>query len=70
MDNPLRELFIEELRDLYNAENCLTKAVPRIAQASTSHEIRSRFEHHLKLTWLHVEDFGRSSSRCTKSRRK
>jgi ferritin-like metal-binding protein YciE len=55
MDNPLRELFIEELRDLYNAENYLIKAIPRMAQASTSREIRSRFEHHLKRTWLHVE---------------
>ncbi len=55
MDNPLRELFIDELRDLYNAENYLIKAIPRMAQASTSPDIRSAFEHFLKLTWLHVE---------------
>lgn len=55
MDNPLRELFLEELRDLYNAENYLIKALPRMAQTSNSHDIHSRFEHYLKLTWLHVE---------------
>jgi ferritin-like metal-binding protein YciE len=55
MDNPLWELFIEELRDLYNAEHYLIQAIPRMAQTARSPEIRSGFEHHLKLTWLHVE---------------
>ncbi len=54
-ENTLRELFIDELRDLYDAENRLLKAIPKMAKASRSHELRSGFEHHLAQTKGHVD---------------
>jgi len=54
-ENTLRELFIDELRDLYDAENRLVKALPKMAKASTSDELRSGIEHHLEQTKGHVE---------------
>ena len=50
----LRELFIEELRDLYDAENQLTKALPKMAENSSSSELRQAFEEHLEQTRNHV----------------
>ena len=49
-DNMLRELFIDELRDLYDAENRLVKALPKMAKACNSDELRSGIEHHLEQT--------------------
>ncbi|HVN18242.1 MAG TPA: ferritin-like domain-containing protein [Dongiaceae bacterium] len=46
----LRELYIDELRDLYNAETQLTKALPKMAKASSSDELRQAFEEHLRQT--------------------
>jgi ferritin-like metal-binding protein YciE len=54
-ENTLRELFIDELRDLYDAESRLVKALPKMAKASTSDELRSGIEHHLEQTKEHVE---------------
>lgn len=54
-ENTLRELFIDELRDLYDAEARLVKAIPKMAKASNSDELRSGFEHHLEQTKEHVE---------------
>ncbi len=53
--NALKELFIDELRDLYDAENRLVKALPKMAKASTSKELRSGFEAHLEQTRGHVD---------------
>jgi ferritin-like metal-binding protein YciE len=50
----LRELYTEELRDLYNAETQLTKALPKMAKASSSTELRQAFEEHLRQTSEHV----------------
>src|SRR5215203_2784363 len=46
----LRELFIEELRDIYWAEKHLTKALPKMKKAATSEELASAFEQHLAVT--------------------
>jgi ferritin-like metal-binding protein YciE len=54
-ENTLRELFIDELRDLFDAENRLVKAIPKMAKASESDDLRSGFEHHLEQTKGHVE---------------
>jgi ferritin-like metal-binding protein YciE len=54
-ENTLRALFIDELRDLYDAENRLVKAIPKMAKAADSSELRSGFEHHLEQTKEHVE---------------
>ena len=50
----LRELYIDELRDLYNAETQLTKALPKMAKASSNAELREAFEEHLRQTSEHV----------------
>jgi ferritin-like metal-binding protein YciE len=52
--NSLRELYIEELKDLYSAENQLLKAIPKMAKASESEELRKGFEQHLEQTRGHV----------------
>ena len=46
----LDDLFLDELRDLYDAEKQLTKALPKMAKASTSEELRTAFENHLQET--------------------
>ena len=51
----LKELFIHELKDLYNAENQLVKALPKMAKASESPELKAGFEEHLEQTKGHVE---------------
>lgn len=51
----LRELFIEELRDIYWAEKHLTKALPKMKKAATSEELAAAFEDHLAVTENQVE---------------
>lgn len=53
--NSLQELYIEELKDLFSAENQLTKALPKMAKAATSDELRQGFEEHLEQTKGHVD---------------
>jgi ferritin-like metal-binding protein YciE len=51
----LKELYIDELKDLYNAENQLVKALPKLARAAASDELRQGFEEHLEQTKGHVQ---------------
>jgi ferritin-like metal-binding protein YciE len=51
----LHGLFLEELKDIYNAENQLTKALPRMAKAAESPELQQAFTNHLKETEGHVQ---------------
>jgi ferritin-like metal-binding protein YciE len=51
----LRELFVEELKDLYDAENQLVEALPKMAEASMSAELREAFEEHLEQTRNHAQ---------------
>lgn len=51
----LKELFIEELRDIYWAEKHLTKALPKMKKAATSDELAAAFEDHLSVTETHIE---------------
>ena len=51
----LETLFVEELRDLYSAENQLVKALPKMAKRASSEELKQAFEEHLELTREHVE---------------
>lgn len=46
----VEKLFVNELKDLYSAENQITKALPKMAKAATSSELRAAFESHLKET--------------------
>jgi ferritin-like metal-binding protein YciE len=52
--NELRDLYIDELRDLYDAENKLVKALPKLAKAASSDKLRAGFEEHLEQTKGHV----------------
>jgi ferritin-like metal-binding protein YciE len=54
-DEGLRELYIDELKDLYSAENQLVKALPKMAKAASSDELRRGFEKHLEQTKGHVQ---------------
>ena len=53
--NDLRELYIDELRDVYDAEKQLVKALPDMAEAATSDKLRGGFEEHLEQTRVHVQ---------------
>jgi ferritin-like metal-binding protein YciE len=53
--NSLQELYVDELRDLYDAENQLTKALPKMAEGATSDELREGFKEHLEQTRGHVQ---------------
>ncbi len=46
----LQDLLVLELHDLYNAENQILKALPKMARKATSAELRSAFEQHLEQT--------------------
>jgi ferritin-like metal-binding protein YciE len=48
------DLFLEQVEDLYDAEKRLVKALPKMAEASTSQSLRQAFESHLMETEGHV----------------
>jgi ferritin-like metal-binding protein YciE len=50
----LRDLLLEELRDLHNAEKLLVDALPKMSEAATSADLKSAFDHHLRQTQEHV----------------
>jgi len=54
MDN-LDDLFEEQLKDLYNAETQLTKALPKMAKKASSAALKQAFETHLEETKVHIE---------------
>jgi ferritin-like metal-binding protein YciE len=54
MDNDLHELFLDELADVYSAEQQLVKALPKMVKAAQSDELRQAFESHLEETRGHV----------------
>jgi len=51
----IENLFIEELKDLYSAENQITKTLPKLVEAASNADLKKAFEHHLKETEGHVE---------------
>jgi ferritin-like metal-binding protein YciE len=51
----LHDAFIEELRDAYDAEKQLTKALPKLAKAASNPKLREAFERHLEETQGHVQ---------------
>jgi ferritin-like metal-binding protein YciE len=60
---PLQELLVEELRDLYNAEHQMIKALPRLSKAASSPELRQALRTHLVETRRHahrLEEIGRA----------
>lgn len=55
----LHDLYVEELRDLYNAENQLLKALPKMAKAASDDSLRAAFEEHLAVTRGQVDRLDR-----------
>lgn len=53
--NNLNDLFIQQLEDLYDAEQRLTKALPKMADAATNPDLKSAFQTHLQQTEGHVQ---------------
>jgi ferritin-like metal-binding protein YciE len=51
----LQELFVEELRDAYDGEKRLTKALPKMAKAAESDELRAAFTNHLRETERQIQ---------------
>ncbi len=52
--NSLHDLFLEQIEDLYDAEQRLTKALPKMAEAASSNQLRQAFLAHLTETEGHV----------------
>src|SRR4029079_7856683 len=50
----LHDAFLDELRDAYDAEKQLLKALPKLAKAATADELRTAFQTHLEETKGHV----------------
>lgn len=50
-----RQLFEDELKDIYWAEKTLTKAIPKMIKNSTSKDLNNSLEEHLEQTKMHVE---------------
>jgi ferritin-like metal-binding protein YciE len=50
----LRDVYIEQLKDLYSAENQLIKALPKMAKAATAPDLKQGFEEHLEQTKEHA----------------
>jgi ferritin-like metal-binding protein YciE len=50
----LHDLYLDQLRDLYNAEQQLIKALPKMAKAAASEELKAAFEEHLEKTREHA----------------
>jgi ferritin-like metal-binding protein YciE len=48
--NPLQELLVDQLKDLYSAENQIIKALPKMAKNATNEQLRVAFERHLEET--------------------
>src|SRR5258706_10089822 len=51
----LQDLLVNELKDLYNAENQLIKALPKMAKAASNPDLQQAFTTHLEETKEHAE---------------
>jgi ferritin-like metal-binding protein YciE len=51
----LQDVFIEQLKDIFSAENQILKALPKLAKAAASNDLKRAFEEHLEQTRTHVE---------------
>ncbi len=53
--NPLEELLVDELKDIYSAESQIVKALPKMVKGASSPELKRAFERHLEETRRQVE---------------
>jgi ferritin-like metal-binding protein YciE len=51
----LEDLFVDQVRDLFDAEKQLVKALPKVAKAATSNELKTALQDHLEQTRGHVQ---------------
>jgi len=51
----LRETFVDELRDIYDAEHQIRKALPDLIEAATHEELKSGLQEHLEETQDHIK---------------
>jgi ferritin-like metal-binding protein YciE len=56
----VRELLLDEMKDLYDAEKQLVKALPKVVKASSNADLRQAFENHLEETRGHVQRLERA----------
>jgi ferritin-like metal-binding protein YciE len=54
----LQELLVEELKDIYNAESQLLKAMPKMAKKAKNQQLKTAFETHMKETEGQIERLG------------
>lgn len=53
--NNLRDVFHEQLKDMYSAEKQLTEALPKMVEAASAPELKEAFQHHLEVTHTQLE---------------
>jgi ferritin-like metal-binding protein YciE len=53
--NSLQSLYVHQLKDLYSAEKQISEALPKMAQAASSPELKKAFEQHLEQTRTHLD---------------
>ena len=53
--NSLKELLVEQIKDLYSAETQLIKALPKMAKAASDADLKAGFEEHLEQTKTHAQ---------------
>jgi ferritin-like metal-binding protein YciE len=60
----LQDLFEDQIKDLYSAENQLSKALPRMSKAASDPELKEAFELHLEETKEHIERLKQVAESC------
>ncbi len=55
MSKEFRDLFVDELRDVFSAENQIVKALPKMVKAAKNQELKKAFTDHLAASKVHVE---------------
>jgi ferritin-like metal-binding protein YciE len=57
--NSLEEVFAQELKDIYDAEKQITKALPKMIKAASSEELQAALSEHLEQTHQQIERLDR-----------
>ena len=54
-DSPLEKFFLDQLKDIYYAEQKITQSLPKMQEAATTEQLKDAFEDHLRQTQRHVK---------------
>ena len=65
----LQKLYVEELRDLYSAENQILKALPKMQKAASDKQLQRAFAQHERVTRKHVQRLDRRKLRIVRLNR-